>query len=59
MEKMNFEKEGLKIDKERVLTYSELSCPLDCKYCFVDDLSSSNQKVGVPYLRGPQTQFLI
>src|SRR3989338_6052167 len=34
----SFEKEGLKIDRERVLTYSGLSCPLDCTYCFVDDM---------------------
>lgn len=52
-EKSIFEKEGLKIDKDRVLTYSQLSCPLDCKYCFVDDLNF-NQKKNVSYLSEKQ-----
>ena len=29
MEFKEFEERGLKIDKERVLTYSKLSCPLE------------------------------
>lgn len=34
-----FEEKGLKLDKDRVLTYSQLSCPFGCRYCFVDDLN--------------------
>lgn len=53
----NFEKEGLKIDKERLLTYSQLSCPLDCKYCFVEDLNF-NQKRNVAYFSEKQFALL-
>ena len=56
-EKDLFEKEGLKIDKERVLTYSQLSCPLECRYCFVDDMNY-NQKSGVAYLSENQFELL-
>jgi DNA repair photolyase len=53
----NFEKSGLKIDKERVLTYSKLSCPFDCKYCFVEDLNSEQEK-SVSYLSNTQLELL-
>lgn len=56
-EKSIFEKEGLKIDKNRVLTYSQLSCPLDCKYCFVDDMNL-DQKKNVAYLSENQLKLL-
>jgi len=52
-----FEQEGLKIDKERVLTYSQLSCPLDCKYCFVNDLNF-NQSKNVAYLSEKQFELM-
>ena len=52
-----FEKAGLKIEKDRVLTYSKLSCPLDCRYCFVDDLNSNQQK-SVAYLSDEQFDLL-
>lgn len=52
-EKSLFEEEGIKIDKDRVLTYSHLSCPLDCKYCFIDDLRF-NQLKNVAYLTEKQ-----
>jgi len=38
-----FEEKGLKIDKERILTYSGLICPLNCKYCFTEDLSQKKE----------------
>lgn len=57
LEKNLFEKEGLKIDKERVLTYSQLSCPLECKYCFVEDMNY-NQKRDVAYLNEKQFDLL-
>ena len=49
--------EGLKIDKDRVLTYSQLSCPLDCTYCFVDDMTT-NQSRNVAYLTNKQIDLL-
>lgn len=52
-----FEKFGLKIDKERVLTYSQLSCPLDCRYCFVEDLNRV-QKFDTAYLTEEQIKQL-
>ncbi len=57
MEKIEFEKEGLKLNEERVLTYSQLSCPFDCKYCFVEDINP-NQKSGVSYLSQKQFELL-
>lgn len=56
-EKEKFEKEGLKIDKERVLIYSNLSCPLKCKYCFVENLTSNKRK-GASYLFKKQFELL-
>lgn len=52
----NFEKRGLKIEKERVLTYSHLSCPLECRYCFVEDMTSNQQK-NVSYLSVEQIKL--
>jgi DNA repair photolyase len=57
MEKQIFEKAGLKIDSNRVLTYSELHCPLDCTYCFVDEMDT-NQKQKVTYLTDRQFELL-
>lgn len=52
----HFESEGLKIDKDRVLTYSQLRCPLDCLYCFSDDLNF-NQREDMAYLSENQLQL--
>ncbi len=49
--------ESLKIDKNRVLTYSQLSCPLDCTYCFVNDMTT-NQHKNVEYLTDRQIELL-
>lgn len=57
-EKNNFNQEGLVLDKDRVLTYSKLSCPLECRYCFVDDLSSAEQQKGVVYLSPEQLELM-
>ncbi len=56
-EKNKYEQSGLKIDKDRVLTYSQLSCPFDCSYCFVEDLNF-NQKRNVAYLTQEQQKLL-
>lgn len=52
-----FEREGLKIDQDRVLTYSQLRCPLDCRYCFVDDMNFNQQK-HVSYLSEKQQELI-
>ncbi|OGN07270.1 MAG: hypothetical protein A2750_03055 [Candidatus Yanofskybacteria bacterium RIFCSPHIGHO2_01_FULL_45_42] len=52
-----FEKERIILEKERVLTYSKLSCPLGCRYCFVGDLNIEQQKDAV-YLSEKQTELL-
>ncbi len=52
-----YDKEGLKIDKNRVLTYSQLSCPLECTYCFVNDMTT-NQMKNVAYLTESQMNLL-
>lgn len=53
----NFEKERLILDNERVLTYSQLNCPLDCRYCFVEDINLE-QTEGVTYLSEKQLELL-
>ena len=35
-----FEEEGLHIENNRVLVYSKINCPMDCRYCFVSDVQS-------------------
>jgi len=55
-EKKTFENAGLKIEGDRVLTYSKLSCPLDCTYCFVDDMNPSQER-GVAYLSEEQFEL--
>lgn len=57
MQFKEFEEHGLKIDKERVLTYSKLSCPLECTYCFVDEMTQEQAK-GVAYLNEKQIALL-
>jgi len=52
-----FEREGLKIDKERVLTYSGLVCPLDCKYCFTEEITSTHRE-NASYLSEKQFDLL-
>jgi len=52
-----FEEAGLKIEKDRVLTYSELICPLNCKYCFAGDLNF-NHKKDVAYLSERQLELM-
>jgi len=59
IERNTFENSGLKIEKDRVLTYSKLSCPLECTYCFVDDMDVNfNQEKGVAYMSDEQFDLL-
>jgi DNA repair photolyase len=55
--KKKFEEEGFVFDKERVLIYSQLYCPLGCRYCFTGDLKS-NQRKDVAYLSERQIELL-
>lgn len=55
--KLNFAERGLIIEKDRVLTYSKLICPLECKYCFVEALNN-DQKKRVAYLSEEQINLL-
>lgn len=57
IERKIFEKEGLKIENDRVLTYSRLSCPLGCRYCFAEDVNF-DQKKQVAYLSAQQLELL-
>lgn len=52
-----YENAGLKIGRERVLTYSKLSCPLECTYCFVDEMTQEQSR-GVSYLNNEQLELL-
>lgn len=58
MKYFEFEKAGLKIDRERVLTYSDLVCPLDCTYCFVHEMVSRKQEKHISYLNDEQWRLL-
>ena len=53
----NLAKEGLVVEKDRVLTYSKLICPLDCRYCFVEKLNRE-QSSDAPYLSKRQQELL-
>lgn len=57
LDEEKFEKSGLKIDQERVLTYSGLVCPLDCKYCFSEELNQEQKKSSI-YLSEVQFDLL-
>lgn len=52
-----FEQQGIKIDQERALTYSKLSCPFGCTYCFVDEMNQEQSK-GAIYLDDKQLELL-
>ena len=52
-----FEQQGIKIDQERALTYSKLSCPFGCTYCFVDEMNQEQSK-GAVYLDDQQLELL-
>jgi DNA repair photolyase len=52
-----FEKEKLQIEKERVLIYSKLKCPFNCKYCFSEHITSGQEK-NVSYLSEKQLNLL-
>ena len=53
----DFQKEGLIIESDRVLIYSKMSCPLGCKYCFVEDLNKKKDEQNF-YLSTEQLELL-
>ncbi len=53
----DFQKDGLVIESDRVLIYSKMVCPLDCKYCFAGDLNSNKNNDNV-YLSSKQLELL-
>jgi DNA repair photolyase len=60
MEKLDlekFEKAGLVVEKDRVLSYSKLICPLDCEYCFTEDINGTQNNSAV-YLSEEQFELL-
>jgi DNA repair photolyase len=60
VEKLNlerFEKANLVVEKDRVLSYSKLICPLGCKYCFSEDLNNI-QSNNTAYLSEEQFELL-
>ena len=60
VEKINLEKlekAGLVVEKDRVLSYSRLICPLDCRYCFTEDLNDIQNNSAV-YLSEEQFELL-
>ena len=52
-----FQKEGMVIESDRILIYSKMSCPLGCKYCFVDDLNGDRDGQDF-YLSSGQLELL-
>lgn len=56
-EKYLFNKYGLIIDQDRVLTYSQLSCPFGCRYCFVENINF-NQIPNTAYLTSKQQELM-
>ncbi len=53
----DFQKENLVIESDRVLVYSKMFCPLDCKYCFVEDLN--NERNGQNIYLSPEQALLL
>lgn len=49
-----FEQHGLVIEGDRILSYSKLICPLDCKYCFTENLNDAQNSNAVYF---PEKQF--
>jgi DNA repair photolyase len=53
-----YEESNLKIDKDRVLTYSNIACPLDCKYCFANEIIRGHENESGIYLSEKQFNLL-
>jgi len=57
-ERSSYESANLTIDEDRVLTYSNIACPLDCKYCFSNDLIRGYENESGVYLSEEQFDLL-
>ncbi|MDR1410129.1 MAG: radical SAM protein [Oscillospiraceae bacterium] len=53
-----YEALNLKIDEDRVLTYSNIACPLDCKYCFANEIIRGHENEDGIYLSEEQFGLL-
>lgn len=53
-----YEASNLKIDEDRVLTYSNIACPLDCKYCFANEIIKGHENEKGVYLSEEQFDLL-
>lgn len=52
-----FEKEGLVLEKDRVLSYSKFVCPMGCRYCFAENLDGIKNN-SATYLSEKQFELL-
>ena len=57
-ETQQYEDANLVIDKDRVLTYSNIACPLDCKYCFANEVIRGRENEKGIYLSEEQFGLL-
>jgi len=53
-----YEDSNLKIDEDRVLTYSNIACPLDCTYCFSNEIIRGHENEEGIYLSEEQFDLL-
>ena len=57
-ERSQYNNVNLTIDEDRVLTFSNIACPLDCKYCFSNDLIRGYENESGVYLSEEQFALL-
>ena len=57
-ELLRYESASLVIEKDRVLTFSNISCPLGCRYCFANEIVRHFQDNKGAYLSEEQFQLL-
>lgn len=53
-----YEAANLEIDGDRVLTYSRIACPLDCAYCFANEIIAGNANLDGTHLSEEQFRLL-
>jgi DNA repair photolyase len=53
-----YETANLKIDEDRVLTYSNITCPLECAYCFANEIIRGHENEQGIYLSEEQFGLL-
>ena len=53
-----YEQASLKIDEDRVLTYSNIAYPLGCEYCFANEIIRGHENEKGVYLSEEQFGLL-